>query len=215
MVDNRDGQAGSFATSLPALRNQGMIFSSWGEIDLTTITGTAGLVGGIFLLVKAIAILVTGKQPPLLFEIAPAFLAVALFGLTVAVVKPVGKRRLLIRVIIALVLAAAIGGLALDDEGGPVWEQVVSSLMDVVAGLGPLVLLVFLGFPVLRRHIWPGPWRILPLALGFGYIPAIAVGAVLGSAMGERYGEVSLVVIGVAWMLIGYRLFRKSRVSTS
>ena len=53
-----------------------------------------------------------------------------------------------------------------------------------------------------------GYWRFLPLGLGLGMIPALAVGTILEIAFGERYLKVPLVAIGSAWMLLGYRLRR-------
>ncbi len=111
---------------------------------------------------------------------------------------------------IAVVIAAAIGGLALGSDGpdgsGP--RETVSSLFDAVSGFGPIILLVALGVPLMRRRLWEGYWRFLPLGLGLGMIPALAVGIILEVAFGERYLEVPLVAIGSAWMVVGYRLRR-------
>ena len=118
------------------------------------ISAIAALVGGLAFVVKAVAILATGDQPPLLFELAPVFVAVALYGLLIYVVDPSGAPRITAKAGIALVIAAAMGGLALGSDGpdgsGP--REAVSSLFDAVSGFGPIILLVGLGVPLMRRR---------------------------------------------------------------
>ena len=174
------------------------------------ISAIAALVGGLAFVVKAVAILATGDQPPLLFEVAPIFFAIALYGLLIYVVDPSGAPRITAKAGIAVVIAAAFGGLALGSDGpdGSGSQEALSSLFDVVSGFGPIILLVGLGVPLMRRRLWEGYWRFLPIGLGLGMIPALAVGTILAIAFGERYLEVPLVAIGGAWMVIGYRLKR-------
>ena len=137
-----------------------------------------------------------------------ALLAVALYGLLIDVVDPAGPPRIAAKAAIALVIAAALGGLALGSDAadgtGP--REAVSSLFDAVSGFGPIILLVGLGLPLMRQRLWEGYWRFLPLGLGLGTIPALAVGVVLETALHELYLEVPLVAIGSAWMLLGYRM---------
>ena len=175
---------------------------------MRAIPALAASIGGLSWIVKAAMILATGDQPPLLFEVAPIFFAVALYGLLIYVVDPTGSPRILAKAGIALVIAAAVVGLALASDGpeGSALRDALSSLVDVVAGFGVLILLVGLGLPLMRRRLWDGYWRFLPLALGLGFIPALAVGIILGEAFGERYGEIPLVVMGAGWVLLGNRL---------
>ena len=77
-----------------------------------------------------------------------------------------------------------------------------------VSGFRILILLVGLGFPLMRRRLWEGRWKSLPLALGPGFIPALALGIILEAAFGERYLEIPLIVMGSGWVLLGYRLAR-------
>ena len=175
---------------------------------MQALFGFAAAVGGSFLLIKASVILATGSQPPILFEVSPAFLAVALQGLMVVFVRPDGSRRLLIQIMIVLVFVTAIGGLTLEEDGGSDLEGAISSLFDVIAGLGPVALLVALGLPIFRKQLWPGRWRLLPISLGAAIIPAIAIGVVLETVIGERALEVPLAAIGAGWMLIGYGLWK-------
>jgi hypothetical protein len=177
------------------------------QIDrISQVSAIAAIIGGVLLLYKAVQILITGDQPPLAFEIAPVFFAIAMFGLLVRVVNPSGIRRSITGLLIVLALVAAVGGLAIDDEGEGSKYEVISSLFDVISGLGPVVVLILLGLPIFRRRLWSPGWRYLPLGLGLGFIPALIVGAILESAFGERYLEIPLVVIGVAWILFAYPL---------
>ena len=175
---------------------------------MRAIAALAASMGGLAWIVKASLILATGHQPALLFELAPAAFAVALYGLLTYVVDPIRRLRTLAKAAIVLVIAAAVGGLALGSDGPDAsgLRGALSSMFDVVSGFGVLILLVGLGLPLMRRRLWEGCWRFLPLALGLGFVPAIAVGVILEAAFGERYLEIPLVVLGSGWVLLGYRL---------
>ena len=175
---------------------------------MRVIPALAATLGGLSWIVKASMILVTGDQPPLSFELAPIFFAVALYGLLIYVVNPMGSLRILAKAGIALVIGAAVGSLALGSDGpdSSGLREALSSMFDAVSGFGILILLVGLGLRLMRRKLWDGFWRFLPLALGLGFIPALAVGIILGEAFGERYLEIPLVVMGGGWVLLGYRL---------
>ena len=78
-------------------------------------------------------------------------------------------------------------------------------MFGAVSGFRILILLVGLGFPLMRRRLWEGRRRFLPLALGPGFIPAVAAGIILEAAFGERYLEIPLMVmgggrLGAAWV---------------
>lgn len=160
-------------------------------------------------MLKAAVILATGDQPPFLFELAPIAVAIALQGLFTRVVRPSGIRRTALQSAIVAIAVAAIVSVAIGPEEN---EQsglleLLSSLADVVSGLGPAVVLIVLGRSVMKRQLWAGYWRFLPVALGIGFVPAIIIGAILETSLGERFLEVPLLLIGLAWMLIGYQLW--------
>ena len=174
---------------------------------MRAIPALAASIGGLSWIIKASMILATGNQPPLLFEVAPVFFAVAVYGLLIYVVDPMGVLRIVAKAGIALVITAAAVGLALPNgPEGSALREALSSLVDVVSGFGILILLVGLGFPLMRQRLWEGYWRFLPLALGLGFIPALAVGIMLEAAFGERYLEIPFIVMGSGWVLLGYRL---------
>jgi hypothetical protein len=162
---------------------------------MRVIPAVGASIGGLSWIIKASMILATGNQPPLLWEIAPIFFAIALYGLLVYAVDPMGSLLIMAKAGIALVIAAGVVGVALGSDG-----------LEGGALLGVLILLVGLGFPLMRRRRWDGAWRFLPVALGLGLIPAFAIGGLLEAAFGERYLELPLVVVGAGWVLLGYRL---------
>ncbi len=71
------------------------------------------------------------------------------------------------------------------------------------AGFGPFLGLVLLGSATLRASVFPLPWSALPLAMGLGGPLLILAGGGL-ALMSERLLEIPIVLIGLAWMLLGY-----------
>ena len=128
-----------------------------GVTKLKFVSAFAAVLGGTFLMIKAVAILVTGNQPPLLFEVAPITFAVALQGL-LAAVEPSGMRRVITQAVIVVIGLAAITGLVTGslDSSQPESDDVISSLLAVIGGFGPIIALVILGRSVMVRRLWRG-----------------------------------------------------------
>ena len=72
-----------------------------------------------------------------------------------------------------------------------------------VAGLGPFLSLVLMGSATLKARIFSPPWSALPLAMGLGGALLILAGGGL-AVMGERLLEIPIVLVGLAWILLGY-----------
>ncbi len=178
--------------------------------QLQLVSGAAAVLGGTLLIAKAVAILTTGNQPPLLFEVAPIALALAFQGLLV-LVKPAGFRRTIVQSVIIATVISAIAGITT----GTAVNEGLSSLFDVVAGLGPMALLIYLGRLVMITRSLAGSWRFLPVALGLGTIPALIVGAILEATLGERFLEIPLLVIGLAWILTGHQMWKQRKYIVS
>ena len=154
--------------------------------------GLAAMVGGLLWIVKGGSILITGQQPPVVFEAALPLFAVGLLGLHARLEGrggPLGKAVVLVAY---AALAAAI--LTLVAPLAP---------FIAVAGFGPFVGLVLVGSATLQARIFPPPWSALPLAVGLGGPILILAGGDL-ALMGERLLEIPIVLVGLAWMLLGY-----------
>lgn len=72
-----------------------------------------------------------------------------------------------------------------------------------VAGFGPFLGLVLLGSVTLQAGIFSPPWSALPLATGLGGPLLVLAGGGL-ALMSERLLEIPIVLVGLAWMLLGY-----------
>ena len=159
---------------------------------LIRVGGLAGMVGGLLWVVKGGSILLTGQQPPVVFEAALPLFAVGLLGLHARLEGrggPLGKAG-------GLVACAALAAAAL---------VLVAPLPPfyVVAGFGPFIGLVLVGSATLQARSFPPPWSALPLAMGLGGPILILAGGGL-ALMGERLLEIPIVLVGLAWMLLGY-----------
>ncbi len=76
----------------------------------------------------------------------------------------------------------------------------------LLAGLAIFVGLVFLGIAALRANVLPGRWRTLPLIVGLSSLLPVWI-------LGSIHLEVPIVVLGVAWMLLGYVLWSERGAS--
>ena len=150
------------------------------------------MVGGLLWVVKGGAILLTGQQPPVVFEAALPLFALGLLGLHARLEGrggSLGKAG-------GLVAYAALAAAAL------VFVAPLPPLY-AVAGFGPFLGLVLVGRDARQARIFPPPWSTLPLAMGLGGPLLIVAGGGL-ALMGERLLEIPIVLVGLAWMLLGY-----------
>jgi hypothetical protein len=163
--------------------------ASWAIIR---VGGLAAMVGGLMWAVKGEAILLTGQQPPVVFSAAMPLFAVGLLGLHARLEGrggPLGKAGILVAYV---TLASA--AIVFMTPLAPFY---------VVAGFGPFLGLVLLGSVTLRASVFPRPWSALPLAMGLGGPLLILAGGGL-ALMSERLLEIPIVLVGLAWMLLGY-----------
>lgn len=169
---------------------------------LRTFTGLAGgiaaVVAGLCWTVKAVAILVTGQQPALLFELAPSLMAVAVLFLGQQL--PPGNRRILC---VGMATGALLLGVAVLTDAVIALPTVAYSIAIAGANLLILACLVTVGLSVSRRL-----GSHLPLVLGLVTVPAILFGGLAAEIMGERALELPLVALGAAWMVLGVQLSR-------
>jgi hypothetical protein len=159
---------------------------------LIRLGGLATVVGGLLWVVKGGSILLTGQQPPVVFEAAMPLFAVGLLGLHARLDGrggPLGKAGVLVAY--AALASAAIVLIA------PLAPFIA------VAGFGPFLGLVLLGSATLQARVFPPHWSALPLAMGLGGPLLILAGGGL-ALISERLLEIPIVLVGLAWMLLGY-----------
>ena len=169
--------------------------------------GVAAVVAGACWVVKAASILLTGEQPPILFQAGFVLFPVALVGLYATMGRRGGPLALcgLVLAVTTEVSAVVVGfGVLLGPDDWMPSEDTVTVLTPfiVLAGIGTFAALLLLGLAVRRTRAMAGRWQILPLALAVSAVPLMVIGGALES-VNERLLEVPLLVLGVAWIGLG------------
>lgn len=171
---------------------------------LARLGAVAAAAGGASWTVKALAILATGRQPPLLFEIAPLFFAGGLIGLRLVAAAHAGRAGRIGGWIASVALLLAVADLLVPQ--GATSEETFSPL-TFLTFLLVLLALVLLGVPTWRRMLLERPAHRLPLLLGALTFPAVAVGGALAT-FDERLLEVPLAILGLVWLWFGAAIWR-------
>src|SRR5215204_1742143 len=169
------------------------------------------MLGGVMWVFKGGAIMLTGEQPPVVFEAALPLFAAGLVGLHACLGGRGGRlgRTGLLLAYAALASAlVTLVGWTLAPAGWVPDEDSVTPLTPFIslAGLGPFVSLGLLGIATLRVKAMPAPWSALPLVVGVGAVPLMLVGGVL-ELVNERLLELPIVLLGFAWVLLGYSVW--------
>ena len=165
-------------------------------------SGWAAVVGGAMWAAKGIAILVTGDQPPLLFELPLLLFPLGLLGLHARLDGHDGRLRSAGRVVavVALVAGAVAAGVFVFD---PDASGVVPGIAIAGSALGTIVGLVLLGVVARRAGIFPPPWHRLPFVMGLATPVLLSVVGGMLSEIDERLLEVPLVLVAAAWIRLG------------
>jgi hypothetical protein len=169
-------------------------------------------VGALLWAVKSVAILVTGDQPPMLYELAPACFAVGV--LLLALDLPVAVEGTHRSRLPGIALGGAATAAGVLGAGAEVAGQSTAS----GALLGACVAAASAAAAVCAR---PWPWRAQPgaevlavrrAAVGTALVllPAFVLMGVLAS-FGERLIEVGLLVVAASWGWLAACLQRAAR----
>ncbi|HET6653260.1 MAG TPA: hypothetical protein VFH10_11510 [Nocardioides sp.] len=154
-----------------------------------SLGGACAVVAGLLWVVKSTSILVTGYQPPVIYELAMLLFGLAVVGLAA------GERARAVRTLGWA--AAACGCLALVGEAlGDTWNVAI-----VVSTLATLTGLLVAGLSAPARS--PGSVAWVAVLIGAGTLPALVVLAGPLALVDERLIEVPLVLVGSAWVYLG------------
>lgn len=163
--------------------------------SLPVLAGAAAAIGGLAWVVKAVAILATGDQPPLVFEGAPPFFGVALTALALTSGLRGVRRKAAVTLGVLTVTAGVVAGVT--EAVGQVWGPAIAA-----SSLALLTGLLLLG----RRT--SSASHTFAWLIGVSLVPALAVGGLL-AAINERLLEVSILTLGLMWLWLGGILLSK------
>ncbi len=171
--------------------------------NLIRWSGVAALLGGLFLVVKGVVIILSDADPSF---VPPATLLFA-FGMVGLHARLEGRGGLLGTIGVILVWVAVVAsavnliGLALPVPApGSPGAPALLEITYVLAFLGILVGLLLLGIAALRAETLPPRWRVVPLIVGILWFPLQGIGFVISDGVGLMLG-------GLAWMFLGYVLW--------
>jgi hypothetical protein len=173
------------------------------------------MVGGLFWAMKATGLMVAGVQPPVVYEIAPVFFPIVVFGLYGLLD---GHRSRLARAGVALAgiaelcaIVSVLGQYLGPAEWTPTADTVtVLTPFIALSALGGVVALLLVGIVIRRTASLPGRWKGYPMYLAISVIPLIASSA-LFQAINPRLFELPTLVIGLEWIVLGaVMLWRQS-----
>ena len=164
-----------------------------GLLRWSALSGSSLLIGAALIGVKSLAILFTGGQPPLLFEISPIFLGGGVLLLAPGLGLE-GTRRWCV---LALGLTALLAGTlsVITELAGEVFGPAIAA-----ATLAAIVGAMVSGWAPGRD-----PRKRALVLAGVSVVPAMLVGAIL-LTLDERLLELGLLGYAAAWGLAGYRL---------
>ncbi|MSQ22824.1 MAG: hypothetical protein EXR53_05935 [Dehalococcoidia bacterium] len=204
--------SGEWATKHVLAKEVRAVFSLKSTDYITRLGGLAATLGGLMFVIKGGGIIITGIQPPVVFEIAPPFFAIGLIGLYAQVKersKRLSKAGFFLAAVACIAWVAAIPYGLFSENGFSSSEEFASpqSLLILGGCLTTLCGLVLLGVASLRAGILPPRWRALPLAMGVLALPLMGLGGAL-EPLWERYFEIPIVVLGFAWIALGYLVWR-------
>lgn len=151
---------------------------------------------------KGTAILVTGNQPPVVFEAAGFAFPIALLGLhaLLASRRPVHPRGGGATAAAALVVGLAALGVGTVADHPP---KALTTAAIVTVSLCTVASLLLLGGAARRSPGLPERWKSLPWFMGLAIVPSLTIVGGLLAAVHERLLEIPIVALGVAWVLLG------------
>lgn len=209
-----------------------IVVETGGGPDLARVGAVAAGVGGLVWLAKGGAALLTGRSVVGAVDLGTLFVAVqVLFGIAL-----VGLHRRLLelgrrppradlpawipgqgregtRAAIGLrlaVLAVLLGVVHVGAWIVGVQGTGLAAAAGLLAGAAWIAAAGLIGVTVLRRVALPPPAHALPLAIAIGAVGLFVTFGLVSNFHGPRWLEVPVVLVGVAWMLLGAVLWPRA-----
>jgi hypothetical protein len=160
--------------------------------------------GAALLAVKSVAILVTGAQPPWLFEVSPVLLGLAVVGLCrLPTGSDAGAAQ---RIGVVLGAVAVLAGLV------AVGTELVGTVWGAALGVSYLAATVGVGIGGRTCRTSAPSLARATLATAVATVPLLGVGGLL-AVLDERLLEIGLLAIAVLWAWVGSNLLRAAAVN--
>ncbi len=169
--------------------------------------GLSAMLGGAMWVVKGGLIMLGGPDPDL-FIPAQLFFALGLLGLHIQIAGRGGRLERIGGFLAYAAIALSMFNVPYSvffAEDGP-QTPFPFNVTYFLATLAIFIGLVFLGIATSRSDALPGRWRTLPLIVGLSALLPVWILAFI-------HLEAPVVVLGVAWMLMGYVLWSEGGAS--
>ena len=169
--------------------------------------GWAAIAGGAMWSVKALAVLATGEQPSMLFELPLLLFPLGLLGLSARLDGAGGRAGRIGAVLATGALASGVVAVVIF-LADPDADGLAPGLAISGSALGTVAALVVLGVASRRAHLFGERFRSVPLWLGIATPPLVMFIGGLLAAIHERLLEVPLVIVALGWMWLGVLITR-------
>ena len=165
-------------------------------------------VGSVCLGVKAIAILLTGDQPPILFEIAGLPFGLGLLLLARwSITRHGPARRLNVAAALSFVVVLASALWAFTEIFLRTIAEPLQTMFAISGGLVPMIAALLIG---LRLRAFSGaarPIGRLAILVPIAFLPSMILGGIAADLAGERYFELGLLLVAGLWLSLAQSMW--------
>jgi len=177
--------------------------------SLIRVSAAALAVAGLLWSFKAVSIMVTGYQPVLALEMGQLLFPIGIIGVYLTLDKPRNFEKIGL-MLAGLSLTGSLLGLLYPLLPGAqisTGEEFLFpySLFVLIGSAGGFVALLLLGITILRSGKQWNRWQTVPVIVALIPLPLIATGLI--------HIEIPIFLIGVAWLLLAYGLWRVTNTS--